>query len=364
MNQRSRAIAAAVLLPVISVVAGFVAAGVAVALSGTDPFQSFSALFQGAFVNPRALPETLIATIPYIFLGLGVALGFRAGLFNIGAEGQFYIGALFGVFIGYSLHGLPSIVHIPLALAAGILGGFLWAAVPGILKARFGAHEVITTIMLNYVAFALVNYLINDGPMVDKTSSAPRTPYIDPAAQLPILVPGTRLHAGLILGLLTIPVIWFLLQRSTVGFRIRTVGFSPTAARAAGMSVAWTILATMGISGALCGLAGADEVLGVSHYMPPSFSTGYGFNAIAVALLARSNPWAIAPAALLFGALNSGSRFMQFQTQVPSDVISIVQATVIMFVAAPVLFQWIFRLRRAPAPVVKIASQETEGAVL
>ena len=363
MNQRYRAIAVAALLPVISVVAGFIAAGIAVALSGADPIQAFYALFQGAFLNPRALSETLVATTPYLFLGLGVAVGFRAGLFNIGAEGQFYIGALFGVFIGYSLHGLPSIVHITLALLAGVLGGFLWAAVPGILKARFGAHEVITTIMLNYIAFALVNYLINDGPMVDKTSSAPRTPYIDPAAQLPILIPGTRLHVGLLLGLLAIPAVWFLLQRSTIGFRLRTVGFSPTAARAAGMSVAWTIVATMGISGMLAGIAGADEVLGVAHYMPPSFSTGYGFDAIAVALLARSNPWAIAPAALLFGALNSGSRFMQFQTQVPADVISIVQATVIMFVAAPVLFQWIFRLRRAPAPAVKIAA-ETEGAAL
>jgi len=362
MNHRSRAVAAAVLLPVISVVAGFVVAGLAVALSGADPLQSFYALFQGAFTNPHALPDTLVATTPYIFLGLGVALGFRAGLFNIGAEGQFYIGALFGVFIGYSLHGLPSVVHILMALLAGILGGFLWAAVPGILKARFGAHEVITTIMLNYVAFALVNFLINNGPMVDKTSSAPRTPYIDPGAQLPILVSGTRLHAGLLLALLAIPAVWFLLDRTTIGFRIRTVGFSPTAARAAGISVAWTLLATMGISGGLAGLAGADEVLGVAHYMPPSFSTGYGFDAIAVALLARSNPWAMLPAAFLFGALSSGSRFMQFQTQVSADVISVVQATVIMFIAAPVLFQWIFRLRRAPAAPVKIAS-ETEGAL-
>ena len=357
-NKRPRAIAAAVLLPVISVVAGFVVAGLAVAISGADPFQSFSALFQGAFINPRALPETLVATTPYIFLGLGIALGFRAGLFNIGAEGQFYIGALFGVFIGYSLHGLPSVLHITLALAAGILGGFLWAAVPGILKARFGAHEVITTIMLNYVAFGLVNFLINNGPMVDKASSAPRTPYIDPAAQLPILAAGTRLHAGLILAILAVPVVWFLLARTTIGFRIRSVGFSPTASRAAGISVAWTLLATMGISGGLAGLAGADEVLGVSHYMPPSFSVGYGFDAIAVALLARSNPWAMLPAAFLFGALSSGSRFMQFQTQVSADVISIVEATVIMFVAAPALFQWIFRLRRAPAPPIKIASEE------
>jgi simple sugar transport system permease protein len=358
LTKRFRAIAVAVLLPAISVVAGFIVAGLAVALSGADPIQSFYALFQGAFINPRALPETLVATTPYIFLGLGVALGFRAGLFNIGAEGQFYIGALFGVFIGYSLHGLPAVLHIALALVAGILGGFLWAAVPGILKARFGAHEVITTIMLNYVAFGLVNFLINNGPMVDKVSSAPRTPYIDPAAQLPILAAGTRLHAGLLLALLSIPLVWFLLDRTTIGFRIRSVGFSPTASRAAGISVAWTIVVTMGISGGLAGLAGADEVLGVSHYMPPSFSVGYGFDAIAVALLARSNPWAILPAAFLFGALSSGSRFMQFQTQVSADVISIVEATVIMFVAAPVLFQWIFRLRRPPAPAIKIASEE------
>ena len=153
--------------------------------------------------------------------------------------------------------------------------------------------------------------------MVDKTSSAPRTPYVDPAARLPILVSGTRLHAGLIIALLTVPVVWFLLDRTTIGFRIRTVGLSPSAARAAGMSVAWTTVATMGISGALAGLAGADEVLGVAHYMPPTFTTGYGFDGIAVALLARSDPWAMLPAAFLFGALRSGSRFMQFQTQVP-----------------------------------------------
>jgi simple sugar transport system permease protein len=221
---------------------------------------------------------------------------------------------------------------------------------------------VITTIMLNYVAFGLVNFLINNGPLVDKTSTAPRTPYIDASAQLPILAPGTRLHAGIIVALLTIPVIWFLLDRTTVGFRIRTVGFNPTAARAAGISVALTTVVTMGISGALAGLAGSAEVLGVSHYMPPSFSTGYGFDAIAVALLARSNPWAILPAALLFGALRSGARFMQFETQVPTEVISVVQATIIMFVAAPVLFRWIFRLRREPLPVVQIASRESGGA--
>jgi general nucleoside transport system permease protein len=346
----------AVLLPAISLLCGFAVAAIAVLLSGANPIEAFVALFQGAFTNRNALPETLIATIPYIFLGLAVAIGFRAGLFNIGAEGQFYLGAIFGVFAGFSVHGVPGIVHIPLGIAAGMLGGFLWGSVPGILKARFGAHEVITTIMLNYVAFLLTDYLINNkGPLADTRASAPKTPFIDPSAQLPILLPGSRLHMGLILALLAVPLVWFLLERTTVGFRIRAVGLNSTAARAAGISVGWTLVTVMGISGALAGLAGADEVLGVSHFMPPSFSVGYGFDSIAVALLARSNPWGILPAAFLFAAMRSGAGFMQLQTQVSADLISIVQATVIMFVAAPLLVRWIFHLREVPAAPVHIA---------
>jgi len=353
---RNRRLRDAVLLPAISLVCGFAVASIAVVLSGANPIDAFGALLQGAFTNRNALEETLIATIPYIFLGLGVAVGFRGGLFNIGAEGQFYLGAVFGVFVGVSLHGLPGILHIPIALLAGMLGGFLWASIAGVLKARFGAHEVITTIMLNYVAFLLTDYLINNkGPLADKHATAPKTPFIDSTAQLPILVPGTRLHMGLILALLAVPLVWFLLSRTTIGFRIRAVGLNATAARAAGISVGWTVVTVMGISGALAGLAGADEVLGVSHFMPPSFSVGYGFDAIAVALLARSNPWAILPSAFLFGAMRSGAGFMQLVTGVSADLISIVQATVIIFVAAPLLVRWIFRLRDVPDAPVHIA---------
>jgi simple sugar transport system permease protein len=353
----------AVLLPAISLVCGFAVAAVAVVLSGANPIDAFVALFQGAFTNHNALAETLVATIPYIFLGLAVAVGFRAGLFNIGAEGQFYLGAIFGVAVGFELHGLPPIVHVALALLAGMLGGLLWALIPGILKARFGAHEVITTIMLNYVAFLLTDFLINNkGPLADVKASAPKTPHIDAAAQLPILIPDTRLHVGLLLALLAVPVVWFLLDRTTIGFRIRTVGLNATAARAAGISVGWTLVMVMAISGALAGLAGTDEIVGVSHYMPSSFSTGYGFDSIAVALLARSNPWAILPSAFLFGAMRSGAGFMQLQTQVSSDLISIVQATVIMFVAAPLLVRWIFRLRETPAAPVQIAEAGGLGA--
>jgi len=352
---------AAVVLPVVSVVFGFAVAGVAVVITGSDPIAAFTALFQGAFTNEGAFAETLVATVPYIFLGLAVALGFRAGLFNIGAEGQFYLGAIFGVWAGVHLQGLPGIVLIPLALACGMLGGFIWAAVPGLLKARFGAHEVITTIMLNYVAFQLTDYLINRGPMSDPHSTAPRTQFIDPAAYLPITLPGSRLHFGLLLALLAVPVVWFLIERTTVGFRIRTVGFSQGAARAAGISVAWTLVVTMGISGALAGLAGANEILGVSHYMPSSFSVGYGFDSIAVALLARSNPWAILPSAFLFGAMRNGAAFMQLETQVSSDLISIVQAIVIMFVAAPAMVRWILRLREVPVGGMQITQRETAG---
>ena len=356
-----RRLVSAVFIPVISVAAGFVVAGAAVAVTGSDPIAAFTALFQGAITNPRAFPETLVAMVPYVFLGLAVALGFRAGLFNIGAEGQFYLGAVFGVLAGDNLLGVPGILHIPLALLFGMFGGFLWAAVPGLLKARFGAHEVITTIMLNYVAFQLTDFLINKGPMSDPHSTAPRTPFIDPLAQLPILVSGTRLHFGLVLAVLAVPVVWFLLERTTLGFRIRTVGLSQGAARAAGISVAWTLVMAMGISGALAGLAGADEILGVSHYMPSAFSVGYGFDSIAVALLARSNPWAIIPSAFLFGAMRNGAAFMQLQTQVSSDLISIVQAIVIMFVAAPAMVRWIFRLRDVPVSGFQITQKETAG---
>ena len=349
-----------VFMPVISVLLGFAVAAIAVVLTGADPIVAFAALFRGAFTIKNAFPETLIATIPYIFLGLAVALGFKAGLFNIGAEGQFYLGAIFGVFTADNIHGLPGLVEIPAALAAGILGGFIWGAVPGFLKARFGAHEVITTIMLNYVAFGVSDFLINRGPLADKHASAPKTPFIDLNAQLPTIA-GTRLHLGLLIALIAVPLVWFLIQRTTLGFEIRAVGFNQNAARANGMSVGLTLVLTMGISGALAGLAGADEVLGVSHYMPPAFSSGYGFDAIAIALVARSNPWAVLPSAFLFGAMRSGAGFMQLETQVSADLISVVQATVIMFVAAPVMIRYVFRIKDPLTPV-KAASTTLGGS--
>src|SRR5207244_7706828 len=183
-------------------------------------------------------------------------------------------------------------------------------------------------------------------------------PEIDANAQLPIIIPGSRLHFGLILALVAVPLVWFLLQRTTLGFRLRSVGFNPTAARANGMSVGQTLVLSMGISGALAGLAGIVDILGVSHHMTDTVGAGYGFDAIAVALLARSNPWGVLPAALLFGALRNGASFMQLETQVSSDLISIIQASVIVFVAAPVIVRWLLRLREAPVQTLQITQRD------
>ena len=353
-----------VVVPVASVACGFLVGAVAILAAGADPNQAYTALLQGAFTNRNAFAETLVSTVPYVLLGLGVALGFRAGLFNIGAEGQFYIGSLTGVFAGYSIHGLPGVVEIPIAVLAGMAGGFLWASIAGALKARFGAHEVITTIMLNYVSFLVASYLVDTkGLMLAPNVSTPKTPEVDAGAMLPIIFPGSRLHLGLVLALLAVPAVWFLIERTTIGFRLRAVGFNQGTARASGISVGRTIVLTMGLSGALAGAAGIVQVLGVGHHMTDTVAAGYGFDAIAVALLARSNPWAVLPAAFLFGALHNGASFMQLETQVSADLISIVQASVLIFVAAPAIVRWMLRLREAPMETVHITQREVETPV-
>jgi len=352
----------AVLVPLVSVLCGFLVGAIAIVAAGADPLQAYGALFAGAFINHNALAETLVSATPYILLGLAVALGFRAGLFNIGAEGQFYIGSLTGVFVGYSLHGLLGAIELPLAMLAGMLGGAFWSAIAGALKAGFGAHEVITTIMLNYVSFLVASYLVDTkGLMLAPNVSTPRTPEIDPGAMLPNILPGSRLHLGFILALVAVPLVWFLIERTTIGFRLRTVGFNQGAARAAGMSVGWTIVLTMALSGALAGAAGIVQILGVNFHMTDTVAAGYGFDAIAVALVARSNPWGVLPAGLLFGALHNGASYMQLETQISADLISIVQASVIIFVAAPAIVAWLFRLRRTPGETVRITQRGVDA---
>jgi simple sugar transport system permease protein len=256
------------------------------------------------------------------------------------------MGAMFAAVAGYAITGLPIYIHLPLALLIGALGGAIWGAIPGFLRARTGAHEVITTIMLNYIAISLTDYLIK-GPFLDKRSSAPQTPAIQPSAELPYLFGADyRLNASFLLAVAMAFFIWWLLNKTTIGFEIRTVGSNPDAARYAGMSITRNFVLAMSISGALAGLAGTGLVLGLQHTLKSSFSAGYGFDSIAVALLARSNPLAVIPAALFWGALRQGAGLMQSEAHISRDLINIIQALVIIFIAADQIIRWLFRLRR------------------
>jgi simple sugar transport system permease protein len=295
------------------------------------------------------LSETLVAATPYIFAGLSVAVGFRAGLFNIGAEGQLFMGALASAFVGYSITGLPWFIHLPLTLAAGALAGAIWGMIPAYLKAKTGAHEVINTIMMNYIAFALTDFLLT-GPMMVAHGGNPRTPEVEPSAYLPAFFPPPlRVHWGIVLALGVAAFIYWFLFKTTLGFELRTVGSSPRAAKYAGINITRSFLLAMGIAGALAGVAGAGELLGVNHYLANSFSPGYGYDSIALALLGKSHPLGVVLAALLFGFLRSGATHMQSIASVPVDIISIMQALIIAFIAAPGIVRWLYRLRAARA---------------
>ena len=344
----------------------FSAPGTAIRLSVGQLTSAYAAMFEGAIGNPGemiagmrawilegdnallvyaldSLDRSLVNTIPYIFAGLAVALGFRCGLFNIGVEGQLFMGALASAWIGYTFE-LPFIIHLPLALLAGALAGGFWAGIAGALKAWTGAHEVVTTIMLNYVAFRLSDYLLT-GPM-KRPGFVPVTPMVEETSRLPGLLPAPlRLHAGLLLALLVALLVYWLLFKTTIGFEIRTVGANPNAARYAGMSVSRNFILAMFLSGALAGLAGSSEVLGVNYFMAQAFSSGYGFDSIALALLGKSHPAGVVMAASLWGSLRAGATRMQSIASIPIDIIQIVQGMVIVFVAAPAVVRWIYRIR-------------------
>jgi general nucleoside transport system permease protein len=317
--------------------------GNALSVSWNAVSDAYIALFDGAFGSANAISETIVNATPLIFAGLGFALAYRAGLFNIGGEGQILAGATLATYIGFAFDGLPAFVHLPLALIGGIVGGAIWGFIPGFLKARTGAHEVITTIMLNYIAVGGLLYLLKTDTFLRTGRADPISKSISEAAELPTFG-DLRVHAGILLALLTAYGCWWLLFRSTLGFEFRSVGANPSAASYAGMSVAGAYTAVMMISGALGGLAGTSYVLGVRHYMSPGF-LNYGFDAIALAILGRNHPAGVVAAAILFGALRAGGLSMQAATSTPIDIILVIQALIIVFMAAPALVRAIFRIR-------------------
>ncbi len=317
--------------------------------------RSYLALLEGSLGSLGALSETLTAATPLILSGLGLALGFRAGMFNIGAEGQILIGGMAAVIVGFSFPGLPWSIHLPLAMLGGIVAGGFYAGIAGVLRATTGAHEVISTIMLNLISYRLVDYLLRQ-PWIQKAGRAdPISESVLPSAELPRLLtwidPNLRVHAGIFVAIAAVILIWWVLFRTRLGFEFRASGESPDAARYAGIRAGLIIVSVMAFAGALSGLAGANQTLGVLGRATPGFSAGIGFNAISVALLGRSHPIGVLFAGLLFGALEAGGRQMQVDAGVSIDLIAIIQALIIVFIAAPLLVRAIFPwgFRRAPA---------------
>jgi simple sugar transport system permease protein len=307
---------------------------------------AYRSLFLGAFGSIYALSETLFAATPLILAGLAVALGFRAGLFNIGVTGQMLMGGMAAILVGLHLQ-LPAIIHIPLALIAAIVGGAVWAGISGLLKARTGAHEVITTIMLNFIALFFVEYLLKTPVFQEPGRNNPLSEMLPPSARFPaIFREDYRVSIGLLIALAAVFFVYWLLFRSSFGFEFRAVGFNPTAGRYAGMKVASLYVLVMAISGSLAGVAGANQSMGLAPYqVTQGFAGTIGFDAIALALLGRSHPFGVLWAGLLFGALKAGGRQMQAAAQIPLELVVVVQALIIVFIASPELVRAIFRVK-------------------
>jgi simple sugar transport system permease protein len=305
-------------------------------------------LFKSAFGSRNAWSETGVQTVPLLFVGLSAAFSFRGGFFNIGAQGQFLAGAMTAVLFANHFSGLPGIIHIPIALVLGFVGGAAFGSIAGILKARTGANEVITTLMLNYVAVGVVNWLLTTPIFQRPGFPNPVTSEVVPSALLPTL-PGYRIHLGVIVVLLCAIIIWWLLFRTTIGFQLQTVGANAAAATYAGISVAWTYVLIMVIAGGLAGMAGTTQLLTTQTSVIPDFAGSYGFDAITVAILGRLHPIGVIFAAFLLGSLRAGAIGMQSATSLPYYIIIVIQAVVIAFMTSPQLIRQIFRVRQGAA---------------
>ncbi|WP_280768753.1 ABC transporter permease [Salipaludibacillus daqingensis] len=332
-----------VFVPLIAILFGFVAGAVIMLVSGNNPITAYGALISGIFGTPYDFGETLQRMTPLIFSGLAVAFAFRTGLLNIGVEGQLIVGWFTSVLVGIAIEA-PMIIHLPLALLAGALAGALWGFVPGILKARFQVHEVIVTIMMNYIAMHVVNHFIRNY-MIE---SGQRTAFVNDSASLSSefltnITNFSRLHWGFLVAVIACVIMWFILWKTKKGFELRSVGYNKHASSYAGMSVNMNIILSMSVSGAFAGVGGAMLGLGTYNYanILPSF-TNYGFDGIAVALLGSSTSIGIFLSAFLFGGLKQGANNMQSQAGVAPELVEIIIALIIFFVASSYLIRWIY----------------------
>ncbi|WP_141433476.1 ABC transporter permease [Bacillus sp. 03113] len=329
-------------ISIIAVFLGIIVGTILMIGTGYNPITAYSALWNGAFGDSYYIGEVIRQVTPYILSGLAVAFAFRTGLFNIGVEGQLIVGWVAAVWVGVAFD-LPKIIHLPLAILAAAAAGAIWGLIPGFLKARFHVHEVIVSIMMNYIALHVTNYLIR----TVLSENSDKTDKISESASLksPLLESMTdysRLHWGILISILCVFIMWFLLEKTTKGYELRAVGFNQHAAKYAGMNVNRNIMLSMVVSGAFAGLAGAMEGLGTFGYAAVKGGfTGVGFDGIAVALLGGNAPLGIVLAALLFGSLKVGALNMPLEAEVPNELVDIIIALIVFFVAASYLIRWL-----------------------
>jgi len=347
-------------MPALAMITALLVGALVMLSSGDNPLVAYGGLWKGAVGSFSALSQTIRKATPFILTGLSVAFAFKAGLFNIGASGQFLMGTIFSVAVGVNFHGLPAVIHLPLALLAGVVGGALWGGIAGWLKVWKGAHEVITTIMLNYIASLFAGWTVyaggtagqKPGPLSDPEAAAraiSETRDVLESARIPLLFPQIldRVHWGIILALLMAVLVWWVLWKTTLGFEIRTVGQNAQAARYAGIRVGRTMALSMAIAGGLAGLAGAVETLGLNYKFAPEFTGSVGFEGITIALLGQTHPFGVVLSSFLMGGLYGGAAKMQFDSGVDKQIIQIVQALVLAFVAAPEIIRSLYRLRKS-----------------
>ncbi|ESA33780.1 sugar abc transporter permease [Leptolyngbya sp. Heron Island J] len=320
------------LLPVVAVLSALLVGAILMIVAGASPLAAYGALFRQALTTYFGFADTLTKTTPLLLVSLGVLVALRAGQFNLGGEGQIYMGGLGSLLIGLALPGLPLIIHLPLALLGGFGFGAAWGAIAGYLKVARGLNEVLTTLLLNYVAQSLISYLVN-GPLKAANAPSPFSELVAESARLPAILPKTQAHAGIFLGLILAGVLTLAFALTAWGYRVDAVGQNPVAANYAGISVNRTILSVMALSGGLAGLAGSSEVLGLKYRLFEDFSPGYGFDAVAIALLSRGDPTAVIVTSFFFGILRSGANVMQRSASVPVAIIYAIQGLTVLFVA-------------------------------
>ncbi|UOQ48638.1 ABC transporter permease [Gracilibacillus caseinilyticus] len=330
-----------ILVPVISVIVGLLAGAIIMLASGHNPIEGYAALWRGAFGDAYTLGETIRRTTPLILTGLAVAFAFKTGLFNIGAEGQVIVGWLASIWVGIEVDA-PMIIHLPLAVLAGAVAGGLWGFIPGLLKAKLGVHEVIITIMMNYIALHVTNEIIRSVLTDQDTTTEPITATASLASVwLQNITFYSRVHYGILIALLAAFIMWFIIERTTYGYELKAVGFNRHASNYAGMNVSRNIILSMVAGGAFAGLAGTMEGLGT--YGTISVMSGFtnlGFDGIAVALLGSNNAFGVVLAAILFGALKEGAGEMPTAAGVPTELVDIIIALIIFFVASSYIIRW------------------------